>query len=459
MTRSQNTQINAENDNSGITDTEANFDDEMRQYDARDSKRRSDYANYVKKHGVVCKKVESLKTLILNFDTLMELIPKDTREARARARIFERTHKIIAGSTTKEMHHFYTNVVNYPMQKHVVSSKHGNRKYEIYNFLRQEVRELLRINPDPANNIAVNIVVNENFIDAPIIFTATQETSEQDRILAARANWVELLRSNRFALNGGGISDLPQLLKTKNYDWISKVALTCICNIYICGIHKRTESIVSVCDHMIILACDQASLLFPKNFDSYIMRAMANGDRSSPEHIAYTYDASLTWPTETQGFNFRNCFLKYIFEQTVIDCPMMQRLSKMCEIVIEELNLDIKDMSVARGYVWAQLYVLNVQLAIVCLLTYGPKSEHFRPSDGSSRYTEFDMANLFFEFADGDGIHCRHDAITVYHTPHSTKYGDVLPTCPICLETTHYSNGAWVLDVEEMKRQRKRNGK
>ncbi|KAK3252346.1 hypothetical protein CYMTET_38346 [Cymbomonas tetramitiformis] len=242
------------------------------------------------------------------------------------------------------------------------------------------------------------------------------------------------------ALNGGGVSDLPQLLQKQNYDRISKTALGWICNVYVCGLHKRKETPVSVCDHMILLAAEQASAIFPKNFDSYVLRAIEKCTPCAPLSNSYTYDACLTWSTETRGVNFRNQFLKHLFEHDVTDCPVVKRLQRTCGVVLEELGLSSKQISVARGFVWAEMYVLNVQIAIVTFLKYGPKSDHFRPTDGGAYYTDTDIARLFFEIADGEDIHSRHDAVTVYHTPPSTAHGDVLPVCPICLEITHYTN-------------------
>ncbi|KAK3257179.1 hypothetical protein CYMTET_33725 [Cymbomonas tetramitiformis] len=229
------------------------------------------------------------------------------------------------------------------------------------------------------------------------------------------------------ALNGGGVSDLPQLLQKQNYDRISKTALGWICNVYVCGLHKRKETPVSVCDHMILLAAEQASAIFPKNFDSYVLRAIEKCTPCAPLSNSYTYDACLTWSTETRGVNFRNQFLKHLFEHDVTDCPVVKRLQRTCGVVLEELELSSKQISVARGFVWAEMYVLNVQIAIVTFLKYGPKSDHFRPTDGGAYYTDTDIARLFFEIADGEDIHSRHDAVTVYHTPPSTAHGDVLP--------------------------------
>eukprot|EP00854_Cymbomonas_tetramitiformis_P000264 gene264-479_t len=423
------------------SDTE--FVRQMRLYDARDMRRRSSYDVYARERGHLPKKLGVVRSLILSCETLSNLIPKGTPEGRIGARAFEQSFRTLEESSTLELHHFYANVVNYPMRNLVVCTNKSAARDEVYTFLRNEVRDSIRMNPDPANNLALKLVVDESYIDAPIIFTGTNESTAEQEVVAARANWVESLRPNRLVLNGGGVSDLPQLLQKRNYDRVSKTALCLICNVYVCGLHKRRESPVSVCDHMLLLAAEQASVLFPKDFDSYILGEIEKGASRAPREDSYTYDASLTWPTEAQGIKFRNRFLKYLFEQEVIDCPVLDRLRKMCGAVLDELKLAPAQISVARGFIWAEMCVLNVQFAIAVFLKYGPKSDGFRPADGSSGYTDHDIAQFFFEVADGEGIHSRYDAVTVFHTPPSAAHGDVLPMCPICTNTTHYSNDSF----------------
>eukprot|EP00854_Cymbomonas_tetramitiformis_P031591 gene31591-39768_t len=341
--------------------------------------------------------------------------------------------------TCSELRDFYVNVVSYPMKQHVIGSRDGGQVNELYNILPPRMRAKLKMVPDPVDNIVARITVNESYINAPIIYV-----SETDPDLATRANWVEFLVTNRLILSGGVVRDLPNLIRTGNYDRIASTALVMITSVYICGVYKRAQPRVSVCDQVLTLAAGQLDELFPPAFDRFLRECckLHLHDKSASLNAPYTYDSSLTWSTEVMGFKFRDTFLRLLFEcDQGDDDAVMTRLKAMEAEVRDALG---HTASISRGFVWTQLCVINVRIAVDVLFRYGPRSEHFKPSRSDGVYTDLDMARMFLDVADGCGIHCPYDAMRYFHTPYSPKDGDVLPACPICLEVTHYCDVSFV---------------
>ncbi|KAK3281491.1 hypothetical protein CYMTET_10720 [Cymbomonas tetramitiformis] len=295
------------------------------------------------------------------------------------------------------------------------------------------MRDELKMIPDPVDNIVARLTVNESYVNAPIIYV-----SETDPDLATRANWVQFLVTNRLILSGGVIRDLPQLVGLEDYDRIASTSLVMIASVYICGVYKRAEPRVSVLDRVLTFAASQLDGLFPPGFDVFLHDYCKSkkGEIEKASDAPYTYDSSLTWSTEVMGYKFRDTYLRLLFEcDRDSDDTVMARFKSMEATVRKTFK---GETATSRGFVWTQLWVINVRIAVDMLFRYGPKSQYFKPSRSGEMYTDFDMARMFFDVADGCGLHCPHDAMRFFNTPYSPKDGDVLPSCPICLEPTHY---------------------
>ncbi|KAK3243804.1 hypothetical protein CYMTET_46559 [Cymbomonas tetramitiformis] len=338
-------------------------------------------------------------------------------------------------SAFSELHQFYVDVVNYPMQQRLVESRDGGRVDELYNFLPVERRAELKMIPDAMDNILARLAVDESYINAPTVFI-----SEKNPDLATRANWVQFLVTNRLILSGGVVRDLPQLVGLQDYDRVASTALVMIASVYICSVYKCAETRVSVCDHALTLAAAQLDGLFPPAFDRFVRDCCKSHSRENvaSSDAPYTYDCSLTWSTEVMGFKFRDTFLKALFECDRGDNDAVMIRLKVMEKAVREVLGD--NPSISRGFVWTQLCVVNVRIAVDALFRYGPRSRAFKPSRDDGVYTDLDMARMFFDVADGCGVHSPHDGMRYFNAPYSPKDGDALPACPICLETTHYCN-------------------
>ncbi|KAK3290069.1 hypothetical protein CYMTET_2537 [Cymbomonas tetramitiformis] len=343
-------------------------------------------------------------------------------------------------SAHSELHEFYINVVNYPMKQRLIESCNGGRVDELYNFLPPEHRAELKMIPDAMDNIMARLTVDESYINAPTIFV-----SETNPDLATRANWVQFLVTNRLIMSGGVVRDLPQLVRLRDYDRIASTALVMIASVYICSVYKRAEKRVSVCDHVLTLAASQLDGLFPPAFDRFVQDCC---EKNASSDAPYTYDSSLTWSTEVMGFRFRDAYLKLLFECDQGDDDAVMARLRVMEKAVRNVMGD--RMSISRGFVWTQLCVVNVRIAVDVLFRYGPKSERFRPSHSNGVYTDLDMARMFFDVADGCGVHCPYDGMQYFNTPYSPKDGDALPACPICLETTHYCNVTFVENYDSV---------
>ncbi|KAK3247913.1 hypothetical protein CYMTET_42589 [Cymbomonas tetramitiformis] len=350
-------------------------------------------------------------------------------------RLLKETLPVLMKSDFSELHQFYVNVVNYPMKQRLIESRDGGRVDEMYNFLPVERRAELKMIPDAMDNILARLAIDESYINAPTVFI-----SETNPDLATRANWVQFLVTNRLILSGGIIRDLPQLVGLQDYDRVSSIALVMIASVYICSVYKCAETRVSVCDHALTLAAAQLDGLFPPAFDRFVRDCCKPHLRENvaSSDAPYTYDSSLTWSTEIMGFKFRDTFLKALFEcSRGDDDAVMIRLKGMERAARRELG---DNPSISRGFVWTQLCVVNVRIAVDALFRYGPRSRAFKPSRDDGVYTDLDMARMFFDVADGCGVHSPYDSMRYFNAPYSPKDGDALPSCPICLETTQYCN-------------------
>lgn len=363
-------------------------------------------------------------------------ISLSSREGILSASVLAKTLPTLMDSTYEELHRFYADVVNYPMRQRLVDSRGSGRIDEMYNLLPEEARGDLRMVPDAMNNIVTRLTVDENYVNAPTIYV-----SETDPKLAERANWVQLLVGNRLVLTGGVVRDLPQLVGLRDYDRAAFTALITIGSVYVCGVYKRAEARLSVCDRVLTLAADQLHGLFPPGFDAFLRECCeSHMHEKGGSDAPFTFDSCLTWSTEVMGFRFRDAYLRLLFESDQEDA-VMARLRSMESAARDAMRCA---PSVSRGFVWTQLWVINVRIAVEALFRYGPRSERFRPSSDDGVYTDADMARMFFDVADGCGMHCPYDALRHYNTPYSPKDGDSLPLCPICLEATHYCGVGFV---------------
>ncbi|KAK3234541.1 hypothetical protein CYMTET_55092 [Cymbomonas tetramitiformis] len=374
-----------------------------------------------------------------SFSNLIARVSTSTPEGILSVSLLSETLPVLMKSTYSELHEFYVNVVNYPMKRRLVDSCNNGQVDELYTFLPPQLRVELKMVPDAMDNIVARLTVNESYVNAPNIFV-----SETNPDLAKRANWVQFLVTNRLILSGGVVRDLPQLIALRDYDRIASTALVMIASVYICAIYKRAEPRVSMCDQVLTLAASQLDGLFPPAFDHFLQGCCESylRQKGTSSDAPYTYDSSLTWSTEVMGFRFRDTYLRLLFECDQGNGDAIMTRLKVMDRAAQAVMGD--RTSISRGFVWTQLCVVNVRIAVDVLFRYGPKSERFKPSHSSGVYTDLDMAHMLFDVADGCGIHCPYDGMRYFNTPYSPKDGDALPACPICLETTHYCNVSFV---------------